>query len=220
MHFLQNVKHSYLKNVTEEQFNKYISGEFPEEEPTPGPPPSNPPSPTELNPINSFPLATSTPTPFSLPPAATPPSSTSTPSSTGNNQNTISFVGEQKGNSILLQAQSILVESKDFEKYQFLNSTVTQLKIGDVYQLLDDYKKIARQNELLKKLLIHSQSFSNSNSSLPSGVSSASCKDLDNLDLSSSVLDKSLPASNSTSSASESLKKGRRSHSRTYSSSK
>lgn len=51
----------------------------------------------------------------------------------------------------------LLTEDIDMSKYTFLNTSVDEIKISSVAQLLQDYKRLAIQNESLKKILSHSQ---------------------------------------------------------------
>ena len=47
------------------------------------------------------------------------------------------------------------VEELNLQKYEFLDRELEDLTIRDISQLLKDYKKLARQNETLKKILVH-----------------------------------------------------------------
>ena len=117
VHFLLNIKYSYLKNVTEEAYNSLINGKAP------------PASSNLIEPISA--------------PTQTPPSPTASasPSLQGGSPNALE------------QIQSLLSE-KDLGQYSFLHTEADNLTLADVRQLLSDYKILARQNELLRKVAL------------------------------------------------------------------
>ena len=55
------------------------------------------------------------------------------------------------------QAQEAFLTADNFTNYKFLESEVEELTIGDISKLLSDYKKLVRQNELLKTILLGSE---------------------------------------------------------------
>jgi hypothetical protein len=68
-------------------------------------------------------------------------------------QNTSSVTPENP--TSITNLESILEDSES--QYKFLDANFEQLTIGDLRQLLEDYKSLARQNELLKNILASSK---------------------------------------------------------------
>ena len=96
----------------------------------------------------------------SSPPAASTIPSSNIPSSKDIVNNTLTEDTEESNTNTGLSIQDIqdsLLNEEDLESYKFLDATVDTLTISNVSELLELYKKTVRQNALLKKLMLNSE---------------------------------------------------------------